>query len=196
VALQQSLASVQFWPALRHASPSQTPAEHDMLQQSPYAEHGAPPARHLPAGGNVLLPESPLPASPPPELPLEPLLVPAMPPASPPLPWAPLPPVHPSSDATTRRSPARTTKTAQECLIVRATLMVHLCPASRSFVRTHHARLRRVATLGLALGAQGWRLTTAVEEGVLRQDHPVERGVERTQHLRHRVARRDVAVFS
>jgi hypothetical protein len=34
VALQQSLDDEQFWPVLRHASPSQTPAVHDMLQQS------------------------------------------------------------------------------------------------------------------------------------------------------------------
>jgi hypothetical protein len=65
VALQQSLDSEQFWPALRHASPSQVPAEHDMLQQSLYEEHDAPPARHLPAGPASLEPESPppLPAS-------------------------------------------------------------------------------------------------------------------------------------
>lgn len=111
VELQQSLDSVQFWPALRHASPSQTPAEHDMLQQSVYAEHDAPPARHLPAGPELLVPES----SPLPEL--APLLLPVPPSMlGKPLPLALLLPAHPWPEAATTGNAARNVKIAQERL--------------------------------------------------------------------------------
>jgi hypothetical protein len=131
VALQQSLDSEQFWPALRHASPSQTPAEHDMLQQSLYEEHEAPPARHLPAGPESLLPESPPPLPPSaPELPPLPL-PPSGPPKPFPLPWAPLLPAHPSP-ATTNGSTARTTKIAQERLTALRTTLISPSPRHKA----------------------------------------------------------------
>ena len=134
VALQQSLESEQFWPALRHASPSHTPAEHDMLQQSVYAEHEAPPARHLPAGPESLEPESPplLPPS------LAPLLLPLpLPPSMPakPLPLALLLPLQPSPDATTKGRTARMVKTAQERLIAFTTLIDAPLPDTRTLER-------------------------------------------------------------
>ena len=117
VALQQSLDSEQFWPALRHASPSHTPAEHDMLQQSVYEEHEAPPARHLPAGPESFEPESPppLPLPPSPALPLlPPLPLPASVPK--PLPLALLLPPQPSPEAATKGSTAKSATIAQERL--------------------------------------------------------------------------------
>jgi hypothetical protein len=140
VALQQSLDWEQFWPALRQASPSQTPAEQDMLQQSVKAEHEAPPARHLPAGPESFVPESP----PPPSAP-EPLLPPLPPSALPkPFPpWAPLLPAQPSPDATTKGSTARTMKIAQERLTARTKLIAPL-PDTRSLERySHKQHLRR-----------------------------------------------------
>lgn len=126
VALQQSLESEQFWPALRHASPSHTPAAHDMLQQSVYAEHDAPPARHLPAGPESLEPESPplLPPSAPLLLPspLPPSMLPK------PLPLALLLPLQPSPTAATNGSTAKMVKTAQERFNACATLIAYLSP--------------------------------------------------------------------
>jgi hypothetical protein len=134
VALQQSLESEQFWPAVRHASPSQKPAEHDMLQQSVYDEHEAPPARHLPAGPESLVLESPPPL---PSSALAPLLPPLPLPPSlsrKPLPLALLLPPHPSPDAATMGRTAKNVKTAQERLIA-PTLISDLSPDTKPLER-------------------------------------------------------------
>jgi hypothetical protein len=148
VALQQSLDCEQFWPALRHASPSQTPAVHDMLQQSLYEEQEAPPARHLPAEPVPLVPESP---PTPPSLP-EPLL-PPLPPSMPlkPLPWAPLLPAHPSPDATTKGSTDRTVKIAQERLMALRTKLIAPSPRHKAV-----GTLQRQATPGPMKGNVGY----------------------------------------
>lgn len=135
VALQQSLDSEQFWPALRHASPSHTPAEHDMLQQSVYEEHEAPPARHLPAGPESLEPESPPPLPPSLALPLLPPL--PLPPSMPekPLPLALLLPLQPSPDAATNGSTARMVTTAQDRLTAWPTLIDTPLPDTKTLER-------------------------------------------------------------
>ena len=90
VALQHSLEREHPCPLDRQVSSAQMPAAQDWLQQSLYAEHEEPPARHFPAGTLVLPPEEP-PADP------SPAKVP---------PFVPLP-AHPSAAAATRPTATR-----------------------------------------------------------------------------------------